>query len=500
MMTQALFIRGARVVGLSDSAQTRPTNLRIHHGVVTEVGDELSPQGHERVIEADGRWLIPGLWDHHVHMGQWAMSAGRLRLAGGATAEELVRTVSEQIALQGRAESSSGVKPIIGMGFRISGWREKPSPGVLDAVSGDRLVILITADGHTAWLNTVALERFGLGGPDRLIDENEWFAVFARLREIEAERDRTERFASVISAAHAKGIVGISDLEYSPNYLSWPELESAGLPKLRVRAGVYAEHLDDVISRGFKTGDAVTPLIQLGALKIIADGSLSSRTAFCCEPYGEPGDLTTGTENFTPAELDRLLARATENGLEVAVHAIGDAAAAHALDSFERSGARGRIEHAQLVDPRDIQRMAALGVTASVQPAHLLDDRAVLDKYWSDRAADAFAFASLHAAGVTLVLGSDAPVAPLDPWLAIDAAVHRAAPGDDAWMPAEKLTPIEALFASTNGAGPISVGSLADLVLLDDDPLTSRPRDVRVSTTILDGEIVYRAGSNARQK
>ena len=165
------------------------------------------------------------------------------------------------------------------------------------------------------------------------------------------------------------------------------------------------------------------------------------------------------------------MTRAHEAGLECAIHAIGDAAVAEVLDAFERSGARGAIEHAQLARLEDLPRMARLGVRASVQPAHLLDDRDTSLLLWPDRMDRAFAFGSMRDAGVELRLGSDAPVSPLDPWLAAAAAVHRSADEREPWSPREALTVTEALAASTDGITTLEAGGPGDLVLLDEHPL-----------------------------
>lgn len=491
-MSHALFIENARIVGVDDASNAVLTNLRILNGFVIEVGAELSPRADEELLHGDGRWIIPGLWDEHVHMGQWVQMSARLDLAKTLSSTEVLSVVAEHA----RAMDAQGEGPaesvIIGQGYRISGWTESAKPGALDAVAGGRAVVLISGDGHTGWLSTKAFEHFGLSGPDRLIDENEWFELYARLDELApASSTITDQYRAAVRSAHAQGIVGITDFEYSSTIKRWPELVAAGVPKLRVQAAFYPEQLNDVIAQGFKTGDALAPHVMVGPLKIIADGSLSSMTAHCCEPYGAPAATTRGTANYSPAELEELLAYATEAGIDVAVHAIGDAAATHAIDAFERTGARGSIEHAQLMKIRDIERMARLGILASVQPSHLLDDRTVIDRVWADRAERVFALRTMRHVGVTLAFGSDAPVAPLDPWLAIDAAVFRAEPGDDAWMPNEAITAAEALFASTNGEGPVSVGSRADLVLLDNNPLEVRPRDVLVFQTLVNGEVVF---------
>jgi predicted amidohydrolase YtcJ len=212
----------------------------------------------------------------------------------------------------------------------------------------------------------------------------------------------------------------------------------------------------------------------MGPLKIISDGSLNTRTAWCCEPYAEKAvaGFEEGQPNQTPEELRALLARAAAVGLDVAVHAIGDRAVTEALAAFEATGARGGIEHVQLTTRDDVRRMAALGVRASVQPAHLIDDRDVTERLWPGRAERCFPLRWMLDDGVEVVLGSDAPVSPLDPWLAIAAAVHRSGDEREPWHPEQAITAREALAASTDGWGTVAPGHPADLVLLDADPLS----------------------------
>jgi predicted amidohydrolase YtcJ len=234
----------------------------------------------------------------------------------------------------------------------------------------------------------------------------------------------------------------------------------------------------------------------MGPLKVISDGSLNTRTARCCEPYTG----TRGTQNYDLEEMTALLARAHAGGLEIALHAIGDEAVDLALQAFAATGAAGAVEHAQLVRLDDLPRMARLGVRASVQPAHLLDDRDTTHRLWADRADRCFALRSMTDAGVELALGSDAPVAPLDPWLAMAAAVHRSADDREPWNPAESLTPAQALAASTDGQPTIDVGSRGDVALLNADPLAPQRnsrdaarllRGMPVAATIVAGRVVH---------
>ncbi|HEX8781273.1 MAG TPA: amidohydrolase family protein, partial [Nocardioides sp.] len=367
--------------------------------------------------------------------------------------------------------------PVIGWGHRPTAWPEDPTVSMLDALDTDQPIILIAGDGHHAWLNTTALIALALPVREGVVAEGEWFRAYGRLGSVLGD-DGTgpESYRRAMEQAAALGVVGLTDFEFSGGAPEWQERWAAGADLLRIRMATYADGLDQVVEAGLRTGDPLRGcdgLITMGPLKIISDGSLNTRSAWCCEPYAGPSPLgfPYGNPNQTTEELHALLRSAVEHGLDVAVHAIGDRAVDEALSAFAETGARGSIEHAQLVLRDDVRRMAELGVTASVQPAHLLDDREVTERLWPGRAERSFALRWMLDEGVTLALGSDAPVAKLDPWLAMAAAVHRAAGDDEPWHPEQSLTPGEALAASTDGWGTVAVGHPGDLVLLDVDPL-----------------------------
>jgi predicted amidohydrolase YtcJ len=189
-----------------------------------------------------------------------------------------------------------------------------------------------------------------------------------------------------------------------------------------------------------------------------------------------------------------LMQRAFDHGISSAIHAIGDHANRLVLDAFEKVGCTGTIEHAQLIAPEDFPRFRELGVAASVQPVHALDDRDVADRHWAGRTERAFAFGGLLAAGAELRLGSDAPVAPLDPWLSIAAAVHRSDDGRESWHPEQEIPVSSALEASTRGGRTPFEGSVADLVVLDEDPLTCAAlRTTQVQATLVAGRWTWRS-------
>lgn len=510
-----MLIRSTRLVAVTAPAATapagapaaEPVDVRLAHGQVVEVGPGLASRGDdgaEEVVEADGRWLSPGLWDQHVHLGQWTLASARLDLAAARSSADAVARVRE------RLEEWPDL-PVIGWGHRPTAWPDNPTVSDLDAIGTDQPVVLIAGDGHHGWLNTVALHALALPTRDSVVSEGEWFLAYGRLAALlGADGTGPDAYRRSMEAAAAQGVVGLVDLEFSGGVADWVERWRGGADLLRIRHACYADGLDDVLARGLRSGDPLAddPRLTMGPLKIISDGSLNTRTAWCCEPYAEkavPG-AEEGQPNQTPEELRALLARAAAGGLDVAVHAIGDRAVTEALAAFEDTGARGGIEHVQLTTRDDVRRMARLGVRASVQPAHLLDDRDVTERLWPGRAERCFPLRWMLDDGVDVVLGSDAPVSPLDPWLAIAAAVHRAASTDDRdpWHPEQSITAREALAASTDGRGTVAVGHPADLVLLDADPLdgaSDREHAARlrgfadqVAATFVAGERIFGAG------
>jgi len=493
-----LVLAGGRMPGSAD-----PVDVTIVDGVVAAIdpagSGDAAPSG-ER-IELDGRWILPGLWDNHVHFTQWAATSRRLDVSAARSAAEAARLVAEAL----RAASSPGAAPsgsgaaatLVGVGFRDGLWPDEPTAALLDAVTGLHPVVLISGDLHCCWLNSAALAQNGLAGhPTGLLREEEAFAVHRALDEVPAEV--VDGWAlEAARAAAARGVVGIVDLEMAWNHEVWTRRLAAGHDLLRVEFGVYPHHLDRAIDEGLRTGTPLGDLVRVGPAKVITDGSLNTRTAFCFDEYpgleGQPG--SHGMLTTPPDELHALLTRAVAAGFVPAVHAIGDHANRLALDAFEELGCGGTLEHAQLVSESDFARFAPLGVTASVQPEHAMDDRDVAERYWSGRTGRSFALASLLAAGATLSMGSDAPVAPLDPWVTMAAAIGRTRGGREPWHPEQSISAEAALAASTRGRTSIRVGDVADIAVTDLDPLTTAPdalRTIPVALTLLAGRPTHR--------
>lgn len=478
----------------------RPVDLRLTDGRVDAVGrpgEALEARPWDDVVDVQGRWVLPGLWDAHTHMGQWALARQRLDVADAGSVEEATALVVER--LRGRA-----VEPdefLVAVGFRDGLWARPPVAADLDrAIANAGLpetaVVVVCGDMHSAWLSTAALRRVGAPTSDGVLREEDWFPLMNGLHEASATTlDRWVTEASAVAAE--RGVVGVVDLELADDLALWQRRIAAGATSLRVAAAVWRDHLDHAVARGLATGDVLPGtggLLSMGPFKVISDGSLNTRTAFCHDPYpGVEGPRAHGTLNVGPDELEPLMAHAHRHGIRSAIHAIGDRANALALDAFERTGARGSVEHAQMLTDDDVPRFARLGVVASVQPEHAMDDRDVIDRYWAGRAGRTFPLARLHAAGATLTLGSDAPVSPLDPWEAVSAAVDRTRGDREPWRPQDGLPADVALASSVRSR--VAVGQPADLVLLDADPLTARGGALRrmpVAGTLVAGRWTHR--------
>ena len=492
-----------RASGPPEPVPGTTVDVRVIAGAVTEISPRLGRVAGEEVVDAEGRFLVPGLWDAHVHMGSWTIAGRRLDLSGAGGPQEAADIVRARLAQLAATGSRPGA--LVGFGHRSATWAELPTVALLDEVVPDIPVALISGDGHTGWVNSALLRHFRLAPRDGPLEENDWFSIHDAVADLAGLRIDDDGYRRGIEHAARRGLVGIVDMQDAANTIEWPERVSRGLHGLRVVAATYPRLVDPLLEVGHRTGAALPGgggLVTVGPVKVISDGALSSRTALCFDPYsGAPGPTSHGVGNISPADLTDLARRAHRNGLEMAVHAIGDRALSSTLDSLEAAGAGGAIEHAQLALADDIDRMATLGLRASVQPAHLLDDRDTVDRVWAGRSERSFAFASMLRAGVRLTFGSDAPIAPLDPWLAMAAAVHRSGDDRPAWHPEQALTAREALAASTNGARTVRPGSTADFAVLDQSPYAQGEssadqaavlREMPVAGTVVAGRFSYR--------
>jgi predicted amidohydrolase YtcJ len=496
----SILLRNARIVGRTQALRDVLIDGDRIRAIAPGVVGASAPDA--EVVDLDGRFLGPGLWDSHVHFGQWALVSRRLDVSGARSAAEAAAIVRDHLATDPRGAG----EVLVGFGFRDGLWPDAPTAELLEV--GDVPVALISGDVHCLWSNRALLRRMGLPDTDTLLREQAAFDLNVRLSEVpEATRDAWALEAA--ERAASRGVVGVVDLEMRDAVGAWRRRFAAGFRGLRVRAGVYPDDLDTVVAAGIRTGSVVggsDGLLVGGPFKLFTDGSLNTRTAWCADPY--PGLTGHESHGLASYEFPELVSRAREayrHGLVPTIHAIGDLAVTQALDVFEAlpfedlhlapGTHRGSIEHAQLVSAPDLPRFAELGVRASVQPEHAIDDRDVADHYWAGRTDRAFAYRALLDAGAELALGSDAPVAPLDPWVTLAAAVFRTRDGREPWHPEQALPIADALRASQGGVARVDPGGPADLVVTERDPATASGDELRtmpVHATMVAGRWTYR--------
>jgi len=481
-----LVLRNGRIDGAD------PLDLLIENGTVVQIGLGLAAR---RSVDLEGRHVVPGLWDDHVHLSQHALAQRRVDVSTAGSAAEAAAIMAAAVVVR---PPEPGL-PLVGFGFRDGLWPDIPTAALLDRATGALPTVLISGDLHCCWLNTAALDRFGVGTHlTGMLREDDAFRITDSLQNVpDSVLDGWVDQAA--AAAASRGVVGVVDFEMADNLAVWTRRVAAGSHSLRIAAGIYTEYVDAAIAAGHRTGEVIPGtggLLAVGPFKILIDGSLNTRTAYCVDEYPglEGHSHSHGMLTVTPDALVPVLRRVSAAGLLPAVHAIGDDANRVALDAFETVGCRGRIEHAQLLRDADLPRFAALGVTASLQPEQAMDDRDVADRYWAGRTSRAFALRSLFDAGATVVLGSDAPVAPLDPWITIAAAVGRARDGRAAWHPEQSITAAEAIGASAHGRRRVAIGDAADLCVVDIDPLAATGGGLRgmpVSATLIAGRFTH---------
>lgn len=467
--------RHVRLLGSPDLV-----DIRIANGEIAAISP-VSTASDVEVVDFDGRIVIPGLWDSHVHFDTFAALSSGIDLSGAENAEQAAAMIGAACWPQ------DGL--ILGHGFRCAQWPAPPSATLLDEISAQRPIVALSGDLHGAWLNSTALARFGLPSdhPGHLL-EHEAFSVGQRA--LGEFASRPGAVAEAAKSVSARGVVGIVDYEMNWKTERWLDRMGAGFDTLKVVSATQLEDLDRLIKTGWRTGERLHELLTVGSLKIFGDGSINSRTAWCHDGYADdPG--WHGVPNIQPDVLAEVLTKANAHGIHAAVHAIGDRAVAMVLDAFAATGAQGSVEHAQLVAAEDLPRFAALGITASIQPTHLIDDWAVADQLWAGRTARAFPLASLLDAGAQVRFGSDAPVAPLDPWHSISVAAHRVVAGRP-WHSEQAIGVAAAIACSTRTQ--VRPGEAADLVVLDADPLTASPEQLSalpVAATSLGGRFTH---------
>ncbi len=514
-----LVVRGGRVVRLLRAGEVFPGPVETG-GVV-------------RRIDLGGRRVVPGFNDAHTHFIDGSFALLATSLLESDTPEEFARRLGEHAA-----RLPAGEWITLPAAWDHERWPGHPLPSraLIDPVTPNNPVWLSRPDGHIALANSLALEKAGVtretpDPPGGAIDRDAAGEPTGILRDagqlvgrvVPAVTDQQLRDALDRALEHAArlGVTSVQDMcyDHGPALVRlYQEYARAGKLTTRIYCRTWladwAEPAGVGVTAGF--GD---PWVRVGSLKEFLDGGIGASTAWFFDDYDErPGYRGLPNEIASLPDSFYLRAKAADEArLQLSIHAIGDAAISFALDQFARVreanpawDRRWRIEHAQHMARKDFARMAQLGVVASVQPAHAIDDgRFVERKIGHDRATRTYAFRSFLDAGVHLAFGTDWPVAPLAPWRTVFGAVTRIVPEvyPDGWIPEERISLEEALAAYTSGSayaeftesekGRLAPGYLADLVVLDRDPFTIPPAElegVGAVLTMVGGRIVWSSG------
>jgi len=513
-----------------DSQHPTGSAILIDGGRVQAVADDagslLELQRDVEVLDVGGRAVIPGLTDAHIHLSYYATGLQKVDCET-STLAECLRRVAE------RARGLPTEAWILGHGWNQNEWGGAyPTASDLDAVAPQQPVYLTHKSLHSAWANSVALRLAGitaetLDPPDGAIGRNEHgnptgilFEAAAQLVAGFLPDPSVEQITQAIRAAQPglwrMGLTGLHDFDRRGCFSALQILHECGELGLRVIKSIPLDDLEDAVGVGLRTGFG-DDFLRIGPVKAFADGALGPRTAAMFQPYeGEPH--AQGMLMLDAEELFERGRPAIENGLSLAVHAIGDRANHEVLNAYgqlrkveRKTGTplRHRIEHVQLLHPQDISRLAELSVIASMQPIHATSDMLMAERYWGARSALSYAWRTQLEQGAALAFGSDAPVESPNPFWGIHAAVTRrrgdGSPGPDGWYLVQRLTVLEALRAYTHGAayaagledrlGRLAPHYLADLLVLDGNPFTCDPaqlRDIRPLATMVAGEWVWR--------
>ncbi len=521
-----------------DAARSLSAALALRNGRIAYVGaeDGLAPfiGPATRVVDLEGRTVLPGFHDSHVHPVSGGVELLLCDLNGSADLPELV------VRLRGCVERL-GERPWLTGG----GWDLTLLPGgvadrrTLDAILPDKPAFLTSADGHSAWVNSKALALAGIDAttPDPeggRIEREPDGAPVGTLRESAAslvgrlvppvtDEERLQGLRLAVAMAHRFGITALHEASAGPATLAaYDALDRAGELGLHVTVAQHLgpedgpEALAELVARRAAPHG---PHVAVTAVKLFADGVIEGGTAALLEPYvGRPG---SGIPNWSAERLRETVVALDRERFQIHIHAIGDRAIRESLDALEAAqranpprDRRPLLAHVQLIDPAEIPRFRALGVTADLQTLWAYADPYIRDLtepfLGPARSRWLYPFGSLQRAGAPLAAGSDWSVSSMNPWPAIEVALTRRGPAESvagaAWNPDERLDLATMLAAYTIGGaraafreratGSIEVGKSADLVVLDRDPYaTPAPElsEVVVLWTLFEGREVHRA-------
>jgi predicted amidohydrolase YtcJ len=478
-------------------------------------------------FQLKGLFVMPGFNDAHMHIGGAARDKLALVLNGTGSAEELVKRVKEAVAQHKPGEWISG------SGWDQTLWPDKKFPNrlQLDEVAPDNPVYLVHISGHVAVANTQALkhaeiahdtpnppggeiERYADGEATGMLKEGSALAMVEQRIPDPTPEARRKGIELVLEELARNGITSAQDNSEWEDFEVYHDLKEE--KKLTVRITEWLHFLEplDQLENKSAQGGRTDPWLKTGALKMVTDGALGSRTAAMLAPYSDDPS-TSGILTLDPEKLKAMALERDKAGFQLNFHAIGDRANRVSLDVFESllringtRDRRDRIEHAQVVAPEDIPRFARLNVIASMQPAHETNDmRWAEQRLGPERSKGAYAWNSIQKSGAKLAFGTDYDVEPVNPFRGLYACVTRELPeGGPAggWQPQEKISLDDCIRAYTSGSayaefedgkkGELKVGQYADFIILSQDLTKAAPGDLlktQVLRTVVGGRTVH---------
>lgn len=515
----------------NDATQQTASAIAIRDGRIQAVGTDqviLSQFDQAEKQDMHGQVIWPGLTDSHIHLEYYAEFLQTIDCET-ATRDECLRRVTE------RARITPTGAWVTGFGWNQNNWPEGfGSVKELDPVSPNHPVFLQAKSGHAGWANSAALQLAGVtratpdpdggviqrdeqGNPTGILFETAMDLVARAIPE-----PTPDEVANILLKAQSNlwkvGITGVHDYDRARCFSALQILQQRGQLKLRVLKSIPLVDLPNAIAMGLRSGFG-NDFLRIGPVKLFADGALGPRTAAMLQPYeNDPGN--TGILLLDNEEIFEHGQQATRHGFNMAIHAIGDRANHEVLLAYANlrryeqenhlPAQRHRIEHVQVLHPDDYTRLAALGITASVQPIHATSDMYTADRHWGKRSEGAYAFQTMLDAGTAMCFGSDAPVESPNPFLGLHAAVTRCrpdgSPSGDGWYPNQRMSLAQALHGFTTGAayaagledrlGRLAPGYLADLLSFSQDPFqmpAAELHSLAPAATMVNGEWVWQS-------
>ena len=488
-----------------------------------------------KVLDVEGKTILPGFIDSHTHLSSGAKIVTGIDLTGIANKSVWLEMIAERVKTMEPGEWLLGGR--WDYTFENKGL---PTRWELDNVAPNNPVALSDIDGHSMWVNSLAIEKANInansevpmggqilldqsGLPNGILLEGAMELIWDAPTYIRDSNRARDKIQLVIDYANSLGITSVHDMSSRIELDKYKDLAVNKELYLRVFWGEHSKFsqeddstnnsdlIKQLINQYKIHNNQQGPLIEYGFTKYVIDGVLSTHTAALIDPYSDRPEVV-GEPFYIQTEINRLVKRANSLGMPVAIHAIGDRGVKMALNAFEYSGntsLANRVEHIEIIDPKDVERFKKLKVTASMQPNH---GTGVIGKYITprvglEREKFAYIWNGFLKAEVRLALSSDFATSPFSPLIQLADAVFRESPSglyDGPWYPEQALSFDDALYAYTQvGAdlagwgdqiGSISLGKYADFVILDQTllkPVGQELKSARVSKTFFAGQLIF---------